>query len=135
MGQKKKIVIDTNVLVSALGWDGKPRELLRRVINREVFLFTSHEIIGELSRVFKYPKFNFSESKRKRFLELILKLATIVEPQTKLDVVKDDTDDNMFIECAVECGAGYIISGDRHLLSLREYNNIKIITVSEFLNS
>lgn len=48
MGQKKKIVIDTNVLVSALGWDGKPRELLRRVINREVFLFTSHEIIGEL---------------------------------------------------------------------------------------
>lgn len=68
-------------------------------------------------------------------MELILKLATIVEPQTKLDVVKDDTDDNMFIECAVECGAGYIISGDRHLLSLREYNNIKIITVSEFLNS
>jgi predicted nucleic acid-binding protein len=60
-------------------------------------------------------------------------MAHIVNPRDKISMVKEDPDDDKFLDCAIECKADYIVSGDRHLLELRGYPGIKIITASQFL--
>lgn len=130
---KKKIVIDTNNLISALGWEGKSKELFRKVIDKEYDLFMSIKQIVELKEVMKYPKFSFSEEQKRKFLEILFEIATIVDTKTNLDVVKEDPDDNILLECAIEANADYIISGDEHLKKLKEFGKIKIVSVSEFL--
>ena len=129
---KKKIVIDTNNLISALGWEGKSKELIRRIINKEFDLFISVKQIAELKRVMNYQKFSFTEEQKRKFLEILFEIANIVETKIKLDVVKEDPDDNILLECAVEVNADYIISGDEHLRKLKEFKGIRIVSVSEF---
>ncbi|MBI2558951.1 putative toxin-antitoxin system toxin component, PIN family [Candidatus Woesearchaeota archaeon] len=130
---KKKIVIDANNLISALGWEGKPKELFRKVIDKEYDLYISIKQIAELEEVMNYPKFSFSEEQKKDFLEIIFEIANIVDTKTNLNVIKEDPDDNVLLECAVEVNADYIISGDKHLRKLKEFGKIKIVSVSEFL--
>jgi predicted nucleic acid-binding protein len=61
------------------------------------------------------------------------KVATFVDPQIKLDVIEDDPDDNRVLECALTGGATYIISGDTHLLNVKEYQGIVILSPAGFL--
>lgn len=130
---KKKIVIDTNNLISALGWEGKSKELFRKVIDKEYDLFISIKQIAELKEVVNYPKFSFSEEQKSKFLEILFEVANIVDTKTNLNVIKEDPDDNILLECATETNADYIISGDEHLKKLKEFRKIKIVSVSEFL--
>ena len=76
------------------------------------------------------------EQELKELLDLFKKQVNILyKPiSIKIEIIKDDPDDNKFIECAVTNNADYIISGDNHLLNLREYENIKILSPKEFLN-
>ena len=129
---KKKIVIDTNNLISALGWEGNSRDLLRKVIDKEYELIISIEQLEELKNVLDYPKFRFSEDQKRKFLEIIFKIATVIKTKLKLDVCIDKKD-NMLLECAVEGKADYLISGDGHLLRLKKFRNVKIVSVKEFL--
>ena len=69
----------------------------------------------------------------KQTIEKIQAMSIFVIPHTKLDVVKDDPDDNVILECALEGSVQYIITQDKHLLKLREFQKIKIITSSLFL--
>ena len=131
---EKKIVLDTNILISALGWRGKPNEIFRKVINGELELIISKKQIEELQLTLEYPKFSFTESQKSRFLEILLAVARIVENHGKFDLIKDDPDDNVILGSAIENNADFIISGDMHLLRLRKYNNIKIVTAAEFLD-
>ena len=130
---KKKIVVDTNNLISALGWNGNSRELLRNIIDREFELFISKKQIEELKRVMDYPKLKFKEEQKTRFLEILFQIANVVNTTLKIEVIKEDIEDNFLLECAVEINADYIISGDEHLKKLKEYKNIKIVSVNEFL--
>lgn len=127
-----KVVLDTNVIVSALVFGGKPREVLRLVIEGKLELYLSKEIIDEvleiLGRKFKYP-----DDKLLVLGNELITLAEVVQPETEVRVVYDDPDDDKIIECAVEAGADFIISGDSHLLNLEKYNAIKILKVTEFL--
>src|SRR3989338_3133050 len=129
---KKKIVIDTNNLISALGWEGNSRDLLRKVIDKEYEFIISIKQLEELKNVLDYPKFRFSEDQKRKFLEIIFKIATVIKTKLKLDVCVDKKD-NMFLECAVEGKADYLISGDDHLLRLKKFRNVKIVSVKEFL--
>jgi putative PIN family toxin of toxin-antitoxin system len=129
---KEKIVIDTNNLISALGWEGKSRELLRRVIDREYELAISMKQILELKRVMNYPKFNFTEEQRSKFIKILFEIASIVDPKTRLSIV-EDPNDNMLVECAVEARADYLISGDAHLKKIKRFRGVKIVSVGEFL--
>ena len=81
-----------------------------------------------------YPKFDFTDQQKKNFLDILSRIATIIETKININVVQEDPDDNMLIECAKEINADYIISGDEHLKKLKEYNNIKIVSVNDFLN-
>jgi len=128
-----KVTLDTNILISALGWRGNPHRILQKVINKEIELFVSHEQFEELARVLDYPKFEFTEGQKARFEALISGIANFIEPTTKLDVIKEDPSDNMLLECALVAKVNFIITGDRHLLSLRKLGRTRIVKASEFL--
>jgi len=131
---KKKIIIDNNVLISGLGWKGTPRIILEQVIEGKYILIISIQQIEELSRVLRYPKFKLSNRQREKYINLIQKISLCVYTKTKIQVIKEDPSDNMFLELAHETGADYIITGDIHLLKLKKYNRTDIITPKEFLN-
>jgi len=130
---KEKIVVDTNILISALGWEGKSRELLRKIIDNKYELLISNKQLAEIKRVLDYPKFGFTNEQRNQFLKIIFQIATLKETKTELDVIKEDPADDMLLECAIETGAKHVISGDKHLKKLKIYKNITIISVSDFL--
>jgi len=80
-----------------------------------------------------YPKFNFTEEQKARFISIILEIATMVEITGKVKVIVDDPDDNAILETAVVGNVQYLVSGDPHLLKLKEFAKVKILTASEFL--
>ena len=123
-----KFVLDTNVLVSALiSTMGNPALLLDKA-GKNYTLFISKDILTELEAVISRDKFGFTEEEVNTIIEAIISFSEVINPEIKLDVIKSDPDDNKILECAVACGASYIVSGDRHLLELKEYDKIKIIT-------
>lgn len=128
-----KATLDTNILVSALGWEGNPKLVFSKIVDNEVELIISYEQFSELSRVLNYSKFQFTEEQKSRFKSLIVEIAKFVESTEKLDVIKTDPDDNMIIETAIAGNADYIITGDPDLLNLKEFRGIKIITARAFL--
>ena len=130
---KTKVLLDTNILISALGWSGKPKVIFEKCLHGELVLVTSPNQIEELRRVMDYPKFNFTEEQKARFISIILEIATMVEITGKVKVIVDDPDDNAILETAIVGNANYLISGDPHLLKLKEFARVKIITASEFL--
>lgn len=130
---KKKIVLDTNILISAVGWKGKSKKIFSKILNKEYDLIISKEQLKELKRVLDYPKFKFTDEQKSKFLTIVSEVAEVIEIPNKISVIKEDPDDNIILETAVEGDVNIIISGDEHLLKLKEFKNIKIITCSEFL--
>lgn len=128
-----RITVDTNVLISALGWNGAEAAVIEMVLDSSLVLCLSAQILSEFYRVVNYPKFGFTDEEIDGFIGRLLTNSIIVNPSQSINAVADDPDDNKIIECAVEGKAEYIISGDRHLLSLGEYKNVKILRASEFL--
>ena len=129
-----KIVPDTNVLVSAAIIQGKQFELLRLAKLGEVKLITSPNIIQEFKEVISREKFGFSAEQVSAAVKQILEISEIVIPQIKLEIIKEDIDDNRVLECAHESNANFIISGDSNLLTLKHYKNIKIVNATEFFD-
>lgn len=131
-----KVVLDTNVLVSALIRTGKPRSLLFEIVRGNLQLILSRGILEELTEVAaddKIKKYVEEEDVRK-FLRLIGSTAKIVTVKSRFKAVKDDPSDDLFLRTAYDGGADYIVSGDKHLLSLNEFRGIKILTVNEILD-
>ena len=130
---EKKIVLDTNILISAFGWKGKPKEIFSKVINGEFKLIMSQKQLEEVEMVIEYPKFSFTNDQKSRFLKILLATINIVETSGKLNLIKDDVKDDVILESAVENDAEFLISGDEHLLKIKKYGNTKIVTATEFL--
>lgn len=131
---KKKIVLDTNILISSLGWKGNLRTIFNKVIDGEFELILSFEQLRELLRVLDYPKFKFTDKQKDRFLSILLEISTLVETKSKVDIVEEDPDDNIILEPANEMKIDYIISGDQHLLKLKKFKDTKIVTAKKFLD-
>jgi putative PIN family toxin of toxin-antitoxin system len=131
----KKIVCDTNILISALIFPGgKPDQVIKLAQMGKVRLFTSPAILLEFKKVMT-NKFKLSEQRINELIDTITNFATIVKPKEKISVIRQKEDDNRILECAVEGKCDYIISGDEHhILPLRKYKGIKILRASEFLN-
>jgi len=131
-----RIVIDTNVLISATFWTGKPKQLLNKVRRGEITFLTSESLLNELREVLirEDKPFKLSPEEAQRIVETIRGLAEMVETWSELNECRDEKD-NRVLECAVDGGAMYIISGDLHLLELKSFKNIKVVTVSKFLSN
>lgn len=138
MGEIKEIrvVIDTNVLVSAILFGGIPGELISLWKSGCIKPLASKEIIDEYIIVFAYPKFQLSEADINYIIySEILPYFHVVVPKSDRKIVKKDYSDDKFIHCAKTGKAGVIISGDKHLLNLKTYQKIKILTPAEFLSN
>ena len=126
-----KIVFDTNVLISATLWDNSvAQKFLFKCIKENVQIFSSQEIIEEYKEILARD-FDYKEQEIGEILERVLRFVTLVPPNKKVDVIKEDPDDNMIIECAIESKAEHIISYDKHLLKLKEFQGIKIVRPEE----
>ena len=95
-------------------------------------LVTSFEAVSEIIKVLKDFKIRLSDDMIKEWIDLIIRNSVIVEPKEKIEAVKDDPKDDIFIETAVAGNVDYIISQDNHLLKLKVFLGIKIITPEEF---
>ncbi len=132
MGEGQKVVIDTNVFISAFGWGGKPYKIMELLEKRVIRNCISEEILSELIKSLAYPKLQFSQQLQSSIVEFVLAYSDIYEPNEKLTLAPD-ADDNKFIECAIEANAGVIITGDRSFLSLKQVKGIEIMSPEKFL--
>ena len=128
-----KIVLDTNVLISALLFGGNPREILQRVIRGEVVLCLSESIMSKLGGVLQRPKFGFSHTVVNQIVTELGSISELVLPTQKIQEIEADETDNRILECAVEARADYIISGDVHLLELEKFGSIQVVNPQQFL--
>lgn len=127
-----KAVPDTNIYVSSIFWEmGNPHKIIELAISKKIEIFTTLEILKELEKVL-IRDFETPEDMAIRQINLVLAYSTLISTEEKINAVKDDPDDNKIVECAVAANAEYIISGDKHLLRLRAYKQIKIVTAKEF---
>ncbi len=124
---------DTNILVSGLNFRGNPNKFLDLARSGSVRLAVSDAILDEmtevLAREFDWPKEDIAEVRRQ-----LVRYGHKVTPTETLDVVKADPDDNAILECAVAAHSDYVVSGDKHLLSLGSFRDMPIVKVAEFLN-
>jgi putative PIN family toxin of toxin-antitoxin system len=136
MGQEKvtTVVIDTNVVISALLFGGTPGKLVELWQKGHIEPVISEEIMTEYLRVLTYPKFKLSEEEINYIIhQEILPFFKVVKSIPGPSIIKKDPDDDKFIQCAEAGNAKTIISGDQHLLALKSYPGITILTPTQFL--
>lgn len=118
-------------------WGGKPAEIVKAAEQGKVCLIISEEIIEEISQVLTYPKlkkvYEAEGLPHQELIEAVLKIGKFVQVTQKVRVVLDHPSDDKFIDCALAAKAGYIVSGDKHLLKIGSYRKIPILSVSAFL--
>lgn len=128
-----RVVLDTNIYISAILFGGNCEEILRLAQQGAFKIIISRPIISEIEGVLK-DKFKWSRQQISDTVSFIKDISTIVNPHMTIAAVKNDPSDNKVIECAVTSEAAYIVTGDKkHLLSLRKYKGIRIIDAAEFL--
>ncbi len=129
-----RVVLDTNVVVSALLFRGVTGQLARVWQDGAFTPLVSKAMVEEYLRVLAYPKFGLSAEDVKSLVEhQLLAFAQPVKVGRVAEVIADDPSDNEFLACAVTGRARYLVSGDRHLLILKRYRKIPIVSVAEFL--
>ncbi len=133
-----KIVADTNVIVSALLWKKKLERFARLINEQKIILCFSSQTIDELIRVAEYPHIlNKARNAGIDIFAVIDKLianSIIVHPRFIPSLIVEDPSDNMFLACAIEAEADFLVSGDKHLLKLKSFQNIPILAPKQFLN-
>ncbi len=134
-----RVVLDTNQFVSSvLVKQGLPAQVLDAWRRREFILITSPFIIAEIRSTLSYPrirrKYPLTDEDVERLVALLEQDALVVPGEVEVtDAIPADPADDMVLACAVEGQADLIVSGDRHLLALGEYQGIPIVTAREFL--
>ena len=127
-----KVVFDTNVFVSAFIVPGsKGEEALLLAHRRKVDLYTSVPILTETTRILR-TKFDQPERDVLAALKQISRAATIVRPARTVSVL-EDVPDNRILECALSAQADLVVTGDHHLLALKEFEGIPLVRLADFL--
>jgi len=129
-------VLDTNVLISGTFWLGPPKEVLHRAKVGFFQAVVSPALLAELHDVLtrKDKPFCLSTTEAKRVEMDLLSYAQVVRPKAHVAVCRDSAD-NRVLECALEAGANFVITGDPDLLEIGHYRGIKIVKVRAFLDS
>jgi putative PIN family toxin of toxin-antitoxin system len=129
-----RVVFDSNIFISALLIPGsKAEKAIARIIDGTDSLVLSKAIIDEVLTVLA-RKFGSDREHISRTALYIADLGEIINPLIKLKIVKDDPD-NRILECAIEGKAGLIVTGDKELLSLGEFQNVRIVSLRDYLIS
>lgn len=129
-----RAVLDTNILISAIAYGGKPLQILSLVIENQILAVTSPILLAELREVLSKKFLTLSSVDTELTLYQIGEKFITINPKTALNIVKDE-DDNRVLEAAVEGKCNYIITGDKELLELGTFKEINIVTADQFLAS
>ena len=131
-----KAVIDTNVFISGLIKSPSCRKIIKTLERWKFVLVVSPEILAELIGVIGRPKFHntIKRETAAKLIEVIKAQALLVKPSFSLNIIKDDPDDNCFLETALTAKVDCIVSLDKHLLALGSFRNIPIISPTKFLS-
>jgi putative PIN family toxin of toxin-antitoxin system len=126
------VVFDTNIFISAFVIPGSQgEEAYLHAMKGNFNLFSSVAILTEMAQKLR-EKFGWQENKITRLLKAISKVATIIKTRPHFHLLADDPD-NRILECAIAAEADFIVTGDKHLLSLKNFQNISIVKLSNFL--
>lgn len=127
-----RVVLDTNVLISGLLFRGPPNVILHHALEGTFQLFVSADLLDELARVLS-GKFPHRLEAIQHTLHALQELAIAIVPKEPVNVIRVDPSDNRILECALCAQADVIVSGDHHLLDLRSFRDIPILTPQAFL--
>ena len=127
-----RVVLDTNVLVSALIDDGKPRKLVLELLDKYTVIL-SRQMLAELADVVSRNKFSVTSGQVDRFLTSLVRMSQLVSDIARFKVVLEDPDDDVVLNTSYTGRAEFIVTGDRHLLELDKIKKTKIVTVNQML--
>src|SRR5579872_4392364 len=140
MNKIPRVVLDTNVLISATfrSLSSIPNTIYQALKKQQFILITSPAILEELEEVLAREKIlkrtGMSQEERIKFIEELIEIAFVIPGKKDIKVIQADPDDDKFVIAAAEGFADYIVSGDHHLLDLKKYEDISILSPSDFLN-
>jgi putative PIN family toxin of toxin-antitoxin system len=125
-----RVVIDTNVLVSTLIDDGKPRKLVFELLDKHVVIL-SRQMLVELADVLSRDKFNVTGSQVDRFVSSLVRMSKMVPNGARFKVLSEDPDDDIVLNTAYSGRVEFIVTGDQHLLALSQFKKTKIVNVTQ----
>ena len=129
-----RVVLDTNVLVSALLFETTLSRVIDLWQGGAIVPVISKDTFQELQTVLAYPKFSLTPNETRAILEQeILPFFEVIDVVEEVKGICNDPADDKFISCALSASAGYIVSGDKAFIDLKQYKSVKIIKPSEFL--
>lgn len=128
-----RAVLDTNVYISSLFWRGAPYLIVQEGLRGFFMMLTSEAILEEVEHTLQ-RKFQFPLEDTRTFIEIIALNAHIIEPNFRVSIVIADPTDNKIVECAIAGQADFIISGDKHILTLKKYKGIEMLSPASFLD-
>jgi uncharacterized protein len=127
-----RVVLDTNVLISAFIFPGgAPEAVYRLALEGHVELVSSPPLLAEFGRVLG-QKFGWEASRAAQAVGQLARIGIVVEPSKTVRVIEADSDDDRVLEAAIEASAPIIVSGYRHLLGLREWRGIRVLAPAAF---
>ncbi len=128
-----RVVLDTNILVSGLLHNGKPRRLLELAVQGKIEIVSSVEMIEELGEVLSREKFGLRKEEQAIMLDFVIRVSRITVLKSKFKAVKEDPDDDTVINTAYDGNADYIVSGDGKVLGLKQFGKILIMKADDML--
>ena len=131
--KKIRVVLDTNILVSAWLWEGNESKIVELTERGILLGYSSPKLIDELKSVLNHPKFKLSQEEVASAISYYGVVLRVVEPRIVVNAIREDVADNEILACALSVKASSIVTGDRHLLALNTYKGVKISTSREFL--
>jgi len=129
-----RVVLDTNVLVSAFLYGGNPRRIVELVLSGEVEMAISDSLVQELQDVLLRKQFDLTPQLVRTAIAEIAAIAELVAPKKHHAVIESDPSDNIILDCALEAGVDCIVTGDAHLLALRKLGKVKIVNPQQFMS-
>ena len=133
--KRYRIVLDTNVLISAILFGGPPREILECVIRGSVDCVLAPAILDELRDVLQRPKFGLSPEQAFQVLEELHAICEVINLFMQIHIVSADPDDNLVLACALEAKADLLVSGDRHLLEIGTFEGVQVVPPADALET
>jgi uncharacterized protein len=127
-----RVTANTNVFISGLNFKSQPFDIVELARKGLIEVAISEPIIEEIKRVLK-GKFNWPDECVLFIERQIRSFSRLVEPKQRIDAITDDPTDNRILECAAASGSEYLVTGDKHLLKLSEFQGVKIIAPADFV--
>ncbi|MFN8414103.1 MAG: putative toxin-antitoxin system toxin component, PIN family [Anaerolineales bacterium] len=129
----KRVVLDTNIVISSV-LGGALVLILERWNDGKFTVIVTSDVLGEYFEVLNRPKFNLKQETIDKIARYLYQFSEFVVPEERIQFVEADPKDDKFLEAAIAGKVDFIVSGDHHLLALKEFNSIPIISGREFVD-